>query len=90
MGYLQAAEMAALAPDRETALRWHLQSNHYPPVPTSMISVCEAAIDATIDGDYDDEIELPEGVRYQGNNTAPAWAIVEAHHLDAFIEGANL
>lgn len=81
MGAMQAMEMAG-ALEREPALRWHLQHNHYPPVPLSMLPVCEAALDAD---DSDDLVELPEGVTYRGETSAPAWAIIEAHHLEAWL-----
>lgn len=69
----------------DQALVWHLQSNHYPPVPTIMVQVCKAAIEAAEDEDWDRVVELPDGVSYKGSDSAPAWAIVEQHHLDAFI-----
>ena len=84
MGSLQALEMARLT-DLDTGLRWHLQSNHYPPIPLSMVEPCKAAIDAYGDEDYRREIPLPDGVSYRGRPTAPASAIVTEHHLDAFI-----
>ena len=84
MGSLQASEMARLC-DRDTVLSWHLQSNHYPPVPLSMIPACKAAIEAYEDEDYHRAITLPDGVSWQGKLTAPASAVVESHHLDAFI-----
>lgn len=65
----------------------HLQSNHYPPVPVAMVSACIYAIDACNDGDPTELIALPVGVSWKGSPEAPAWAIVEAHHLDAWIEG---
>ena len=71
--------------DLDTQIRIHLTSNHYPPVPTSMTQACLDAIDAWWDEDYNREISLPEGVSYRGNTTAPASAIVEAHHLDAWL-----
>lgn len=87
MGHLQAREMAELGADNlEQALTWHLRSNHFPPVPTSMVPVCIEAIDAVNEGDWDKEIALPEGVGYKGLTVAPASAIVEQHHLEAWIE----
>ena len=70
----------------EQAIGYHLQSNHYPPVPLSMVQPCIEAIDAANEGDIDLEIEMPEGVSYRGMPTAPAWAIIEQHHLDSWIE----
>ena len=85
MGSLQAHEMARLA-DFDTALRWHLSSNHYPPIPLSMLAPCKAAIAAYQGADYTREILLPAGVAYRGCATSPASAIVEQHHLAAFLE----
>jgi hypothetical protein len=70
----------------ETQVEIHLKSNHYPPVPSIMVQHCVEAIDAVNDaGLWDLEIPLPEGVSWRGLNTAPAHAIIEAHHLDAWI-----
>jgi hypothetical protein len=85
MGYMQASEMNDALP-RRVALEWHLQYNHYPPVPLSMVDACELAIEAMQDEDYERQIDLPAGSYYRGEESAPAWAIAQAHHLDAFID----
>jgi hypothetical protein len=90
MGRLSAADMIEHT-TTEQALAWHLTANHYPPVPTSMVAVCLEAIEITNkanwgDAAYSDPIELPDGVTWRGNNYAPASAIIEAHHLDAFLD----
>ena len=69
----------------EQAIGYHLQGNHYPPVPLSMVQPCIEAIDAYHDSDAMREIEMPEGVFYKGRTTAPAYAIIEQHHLDAWL-----
>ena len=69
----------------ESALSMHLQGNHYPPVPLSMVQPCIDAIDAIWEEDYNKLIEMPEGVSYKGQTHAPAWAIAEQHHLDAWL-----
>ena len=69
----------------EQAIAIHLQSNHYPPVPTIMVEPCIEAINLVNSGEVDAEVELPEGVSYKGSTTAPVWSIIEAHHLDAWI-----
>lgn len=71
--------------DLETAIGIHLQGNHYPPVPLSMVQPCIDAIDAYYDEDYDRPITLPAPITWRDQNTAPAHAIVEAHHLDAWL-----
>lgn len=91
MGRLQAEAMAAedFLP-LEAQLRWHLQANHYPPVPTSMVPVCIEAIDEANEGNWDSEITLPEGVSWKGLTYATVSAIVEAHHLDTWIIESEL
>jgi len=72
--------------DIETQLGIHLSANHYPPIPAFMVQPCVEAIDAVNDlGLWDLEIPLPEGVSWKGLTTAPAHAIIEQHHLDAWI-----
>lgn len=88
MGYNTALDLSEQL-DIHSSLRIHLQSNHYPPVPSSMVQPCLDAIDAYYDEAYDRLIELPEGVSWRGNDTAPAHAIAEAHHLDAWLPHAH-
>lgn len=87
MGSMQAREMAN-TPELtiEQSLSWHLTSNHYPPVPTSMVQPCMEAIDAYWEDDLDKLIALPEGVYFRGENEAPARDIIIQHHLDAWCE----
>ncbi len=85
MGSVTAIGLADSVLDLETQLAYHLQGNHYPPVPLSMVQPCIEAIDAAYDEDYDRMIEMPQGVSYKGNTHAPAWAVIEQHHLDWFI-----
>ena len=95
MGSLQAQEYAALAGSGDLSLHLaieiHLQSNHYPPVPLSMVEPCIQAIEIANaaqwgDADLSDRVTLPDGVSWRGEDTAPAWALIESHHLDSFIQ----
>ena len=52
MGYNTALDLSTEL-DLEMAISIHLQSNHYPPVPLSMVEPCIEAIDAYYDEDYD-------------------------------------
>ena len=70
----------------EDQIRIHLSGNHYPPVPLSMVKPCIEAIDAYWEGDTNRQIALPEGGSWKGNDHAPAWAIVDGHHLDAWVD----
>ena len=71
--------------DLERQLQIHLQGNHYPPVPVSMVQPCIEAIDAYHDEDYNKLIDLPEPITWRGHKTAPASALIEAHHLQAWL-----
>ena len=84
MGYNTSLDLAQEL-DLESAIGYHLQGNHYPPVPLSMVQPCIDAIDAYYEDDFNKEIEMPEGVFYKGRTTAPAWAIIEQHHLNAWL-----
>lgn len=81
MGSLQAMEMAEML-SIDDALAWHLRSNHYPPVPLSMIEPCKEAIQAMLEDEPYKLVTLPEGVKYKGAEVAPAWIISDQHHLD--------
>jgi hypothetical protein len=88
MGSTFATELAdndLLGLDLETQIGIHLSSNHYPPVPRSMVQPCIDAIDAYYEEDYQRLIELPAPITWRDQNTAPASAIIEAHHLDAWL-----
>lgn len=63
-----------------------LQGNHYPPVPLSMVDPCIEAIEACNAQDYNRLIKLPEGITWRDKDSAPANTIVEAHHLEAWLD----
>ena len=86
MGSTLANDLATMPElDLESAIGYHLQGNHYPPVPLSMVQPCIDAIDAIWEDNYNKLIELPEGVKWRGETHAPAYAIAENHHLDAWL-----
>jgi hypothetical protein len=85
MGSVTAIGLAESELDLEKQLAYHLQGNHYPSVPLSMVQPCIDAIDAYYDEDYDKFIAMPEGVFYKGMSHAPARAIVEQHHLEFWL-----
>jgi hypothetical protein len=86
MGSMHAAEFASMkGKNKDRGLLAHLQGNHYPPVPASMLGPSKRAISAVNRGKHDSKIKLPEGVKWRGQKSAPASAIVEAHHLHAWL-----
>lgn len=85
MGSLQAQEFAELA-DIDTALHWHARGNHYPPLTPNLIPVWKEVIKWVNEGkSVDQTFALPREVSWKGNNSAPAWAIIEGHHLAPWI-----
>lgn len=71
----------------EQAMTWHLLSNHYPPLPSSMIPVCLKAVKNGNNGEWDKRVLLPEGILFKGKyKTAPTSDIIEAHHLESFLD----
>ena len=85
MGYNMARDLTEATISIQQQMAIHLTSNHYPPVPLSMVQPCIDAIDAYYDEDYDRLIDMPEGVSYRGRDKAPASAIIEQHHLEAWL-----
>jgi hypothetical protein len=87
MGSNLAYDLASdeLGLNLERGLAIHLQSNHYPPVPVAMVQPCIDAIDAYYEEDYSRLIDLPKDISWRGQSSAPASAIVDAHHLDAWL-----
>jgi hypothetical protein len=89
MGSVTAIGLADSVLDLETQILYHLKGNHYPPVPAEMVTPCIEAIDAAYEEDYNRMIAMPMvndfQITYKGATEAPAWAIIEQHHLDWFI-----
>ena len=89
MGHSTAQDIAETNIPLEAQIAWHLQGNHYPPVPTSMVQPCIEAINAGNEDDYKRSITLPEGVSWRGSNEAPAYALIEGHHLHPWLSNED-
>lgn len=89
MGNNFATDLAELDMSLENSITIQLRNNHYPPVPYEMVPVCMEAIIAYNNGYSDKKIDMPiiDGfqVRWRDQTTAPAWAIVEGHHLHPWV-----
>ena len=85
MGSTTAQDLAENVIDIRQSIGYHLRGNHYPPVPLTMVEPCIEAIYAVDDGDTHKSIQLPKGIFWKGYPTAPAYAIVEAHHLEPWL-----
>lgn len=86
VGSIFAQDLADSEITIEQQVMIHLRSNHYPPVPTEMVEPCIEAISLSNQGDSGALVDLPEGITWKGQVQAPAYAIVEAHHLEPWIE----
>ncbi len=73
----------------EQTLSIHLTSNHYPPVPNNMVPVCVEAIHLANEGEWEARVNLPDGVSWRDETSAPVWAIIEGHHLEAWLGEAD-
>lgn len=89
MGNVAAMGMAAAIGEGltslEHALAWHLTVNHFPPIPRECVATALEAIDRADAGEWSERIELPPGITYREQTSAPVSAIVDAWHLDAFV-----
>jgi hypothetical protein len=89
MGSVTALGIMDSVLDLETQLLYHLQGNHFPPVPSVMVQPCIDAIDAYYDEDYDRLIDLPMWgdvqILYRDKKQAPASALIAQHHLDFWL-----
>ena len=89
MGKALAQDLAENVIDIHSSIAFHLSGNFYPPVPATMVQPCVDAIYAAADEDWDLLIELPAGVTWKGETSAPVHAIVQQHHLEPWIEGED-
>lgn len=85
MGRMTSLDLVENVVDIRQSIAIQLRSNHYPPVPLSMVEPCIEAIYAVEEGDTHKSIQLPKGVTWRGYPTAPAYTIVEAHHLEPWL-----
>lgn len=70
------------------ALRWHLESNHYPPVPHAMLPVCQRVIELAADGQWHELVTLPDDILFRGGEDATVAEVVSALHLEPFVDHA--
>lgn len=87
MGSMQASEMAGQVTQGAlslcAAMDWHLQFNHYPPVPAAWSPVCIAVVERFNGGDTDLTYMVDNPVR--DSETVEASKVVTVLHLDSFL-----
>jgi hypothetical protein len=86
MGSKTSMEIVESGLSLRDQLAWHLQGNHYPPVPLEMIDPCIDSIELASVGHWNAEVLLPDGVFYKGNNYAPVWAMIDQHRLNEWVD----
>lgn len=71
----------------DTALSWHLTSNHYPPIPSYMIPVAKRAIAKANRGEWEKKVRLPKDVEHRVyGKLVPVHEVVSHMHLDCFLD----
>ncbi len=86
MGRMFVESMQELDVSLEQMVSMHFSSNMYPPIPQAMVPCAVKAIELCNDGDYNETVELPEGVTYRGRTEVDAATLVEQHRLESFVE----
>lgn len=86
MGNKTSMEIVESGLSLRDQLAWHLQGNHYPPVPLEMVDPSIDSIELASAGHWNAEVLLPDGISYKGNKYAPVWAIIEQHHLGEWVD----
>lgn len=88
MGSNFANELASgdLLKNLDQQLSIHFRHNCYPPVPLSMVDVAIEAINHYNAGYFNEILSLPDGITYQGKDSARAYKIIENFRLDAWID----
>jgi hypothetical protein len=86
MGYTVASALTELDVPLKKQIELHLTTNFYPPIPAFMAQTCVDALNAYLERDTNRMVDMPKGVSYKGSTSAPAWAIVEQHRLNAWLD----
>lgn len=86
MGHSQAVGMAEAVrdglTDLDAALQYHLQVNHYPPLPNEAIGIAKDAAQWCAQDEPDRQVQTPTGLW-------PAWKIVQGWHLGPFVDAMS-
>lgn len=91
MGRLQALEMGRHAPDLDAALRWHLGSNHFPPIPLDNLEPAKKAIEIANRAIAEDDPELWDHLIHipTAGRELTVSRIIEGMLLDSFLDAVQ-
>src|SRR5512139_2014735 len=70
----------------DVALEYNLRCNHYPPLPLSLIPACKQAIENANMGEWEERVQLPDGISWRGQTSAPTSECVCGWHLEWFLQ----
>jgi hypothetical protein len=82
MGYTQALEILNLI-TLEQDIRWNLENNYYPRVPDVMIPIAIKAVILCRNDQFNKILEVP--IEHRMGWMVPAYVIVEAYHLEPWV-----
>jgi len=80
-----AASVAAGELSMEAALLDHLWHNHYPSLPGNLVKPCIDAIAKADQGEWDAEVQMPDGIKFRDQGFATVRQMVEVCHLEAYL-----
>lgn len=86
MGQLNTQHFLAVTQSMHESLTWHLQANHYPPIPVEFVEPCKEAIYLARQGLFDEVVELPEGCNRRGRRFVNVATIIDDLHLHSWVE----
>jgi hypothetical protein len=91
MGRMQALEVGHYADNLDQALRWHLRSNHYPPITLALLPVAKKAIEIANEAIAMDDEDLWQTMIYvpTADKKLSVSKIIEGMHLDSFLDAVQ-
>lgn len=91
MGRMQTLEMGHFADNLDQALRWHLRSNHYPPLPMDLLPVAKKAIEIANEAIATEDEDLWQTLIYvpTADKKLSISRIIEGMHLDSFLDAVQ-
>jgi len=84
-GYKKSIDDGSLS--LENAISIHLSSNHYPPLPSTLVPVALKALTKAKKGEWEKKIRLPEGLEHKiYGKLVPVQVVMDYMHLEPFLE----
>lgn len=71
---------------KRSILEWHVMCNHFPPPPSSVVDIAEAALEYAMNEDYEHIIKFGDFDENFEDRQMSVGEIIRKLHLDAFLE----